>query len=134
MAEHASARLTRAEGRKFAFTVGAAFLLIAAVVWWRRGPVPGAFVPGVLGACLVVAGLFFPAHLTLVHQAWMGLAALISRVTTPIVMAVIYFVVITPIGILRRTIGRNPLDHEPNPDSSYWGSAEPPRGDLERQF
>jgi hypothetical protein len=49
----------------------------------------------------------------------MAMAHTISKVTTPIVMGVMYLVVISPIGWLRRTLGGNPLVH-PMTGDSYW--------------
>lgn len=134
MEKHAAAGLTRAEGRKFAFTVGAAFVVIAAIVWWRRGPGVGPVIPGTLGIALLLAGLLVPTRLAPVQRAWMGLAHLISKVTTPIMMAVIYFLVIAPVGVLRRTLGRDPLRHRADPAHGYWHPADSARSDLERQF
>jgi len=65
----------------------------------------------------------------------MRIAQAVSRITTPILMGVLFFAVLTPIGFLRRLIGNNPLVHEPE-EGSYWKSR--PEGehgsDLERQF
>ena len=65
-----------------------------------------------------------------------GVAHAISRVTTPIVMAVIYFAVLTPVGLLRRTIGSNPLTNV-ELDSTFW-QHRPPNArrsaSMERQF
>ena len=44
-----------------------------------------------------------------VYRGWMGLAAAISKVTTPVVMGVLYFLVLTPIGLLLRAFGHRPL-------------------------
>jgi hypothetical protein len=65
----------------------------------------------------------------------MRLAHLISKVTTPIVMAVMYLLVLTPIGLLRRTFGGNPIVHSPH-DESYWRPRPEGRraGNLTRQF
>lgn len=134
MAGSTDTRLTAAEGRKFALTVGAAFLVIALVIWWRRGEGVAPLVVGGLGGALVVAGLIVPGHLTGVYRAWMGLAALLSRVTTPILMAVIYFLVITPIGVLRRRLGEDPLEHRIDAEGSYWREADSAESDLKRQF
>src|SRR6185295_3284434 len=101
MAEGVPARLTAAEGRKFGLTVGIAFLALGSFVMWR-GKQRTATVLLSLGAVLVVAGLVVPRLLGPVEKAWMGLAHLISKVTTPIFMGVVYFLVITPIGFLRR--------------------------------
>jgi hypothetical protein len=76
-----------------------------------------------------------PAQLGPVHRAWMGLAHLLSRVTTPIFMSVVYFVVITPVGLLKRLFGRNPMKAA-LANGSYWvpREADAMRGDMERQF
>jgi hypothetical protein len=93
-------------------------------------------VVGVIGGTLMIGGVVIPARLGPVHWAWMKLAALLSRITTPVFMAVVYFIVITPIGILRRLLGRNPVDHSVG-EGSYWvtrPAGEARRSDIERQF
>lgn len=135
MAGRVPARLTAAEGRRFGLTVGAAFLVFAAIGWWRGGGL-ATNVFATIGAVLAAAGLVIPTHLGPVERAWMGLAHAISKVTTPIVMGIMYLLVLTPIGLLRRTFGGNPLEH-PAAGGSYWKAR--PEGQrrsssLERQF
>jgi hypothetical protein len=126
------ARLTAAEGRKFAFTVGTAFLVLAGISWWREHPIAWRVLAG-LGAVLWIAGLLVPALLGPVLRAWMGLAHVISRVTTPLFLGIVYFVVIMPVGTLMRLFGRNPVRHEAKGDS-YWAPRTEPRGRLTNQF
>ena len=133
MAAGIPARLSASEGRKFAFTVGGAFLVLAAVAWWRHRVLPVEIFGG-LGALLAVAGIVAPARLGPLHRAWMGLAHAISKVTTPIFMAVVYFLVVTPIGLVMRLFGRQPLAHAER-DGGFW--IAPPSGgrsDLTHQF
>ena len=126
------ARLSPAEGRKFGLTVGAAFLVLAGVMWWREhGTLMYLFVT--LGAALVAAGLVVPGQLSPVHRAWMGLAHAISKVTTPIFMGIVFFIVIMPVGLIMRTLGRNPMRHEPKGES-YWAPHGDGRGTLSNQF
>ena len=135
MAEGIPARLTVAAGRRFGVTVGAAFLVFAGIAFWRGHPTTTTIL-GTLGAALVLAGLVIPTHLGPVERGWMKLAHLISKVTTPIVMAAMYLVVLTPVGALRRAFGGNPLTHEPARDS-YWQSRPETRrrsASMERQF
>ena len=134
MAGTVPARLTAAQGRRFAFTVGTAMLVLAGVLVWR-GKRPVAVVLATIGALLILAGLVAPTRLGPVERAWYALAAAISKVTTPIVMGVLYFVVITPAGLVMRALGRNPLPR-PAPDASAWVSRpeNARRSDLERQF
>jgi len=134
MAAGVPARLTAAQGRRFGLTVGAAFLVFAAIAWWR-GHLTTAEVLGGLGTTLSVAGLVIPTLLGPVERAWMQLAHLMSKVTTPIVMGVMYLLVLTPIGLLRRTLGGNPMVHVAV-GGSYWKSRPAGRraGNLSRQF
>lgn len=125
--------MTAAEGRKFAFTVGAAFLVLGAFFLWRD-KMMAAKVLGAIGGMLGVLGLVVPGQLGPLQRAWMGLAHLISKVTTPIFMGVVYFVVITPIALLMGALGKRPL--RPRPGASYWTVRAPEarRSDLSRQF
>ena len=132
MAQHVPARLSSAEGRRFGLTVGAAFLGLAGLTWWRDfATLPSLF--GALGLALLSAGLLMPGRLTLVHRAWMALAQAISKVTTPVFLAVVYFGVMMPIGLVMRLFGRNPLRHAPR-DNSYWTPRDGPRGGMPNQF
>ena len=132
MAGRGSARLTASEGRKFGLTVGGAFAVLAGVASWR-GHGWLAWTLGSLAFLLIAGGLVVPTRMSPVHHAWMGLAHAISKVTTPVFMGVVYYVVITPIGLLRRTLGSHPLKH-PERDGGHWVRRSAPRGDLERQF
>ena len=132
MADRISTRLTAREGRKFALTVGTAFLVLATISWWRDH-VYAWRVLAALGGGLWVAGLAIPGKLSGLHRAWMGLAHAISRVTTPIFLGLVYFLTIMPIGLIMRAVGRNPVHHRAANDS-YWGSRDHPRGTLTNQF
>ena len=131
MAHAIPARLSPAEGRKFGVQVGIAFLVLAAFAWWRGRTGVSCSLGGVGGA-LLLAGLVVPGLLGPVHRAWMGLAVLLSKVTTPIFMGIVYFVVITPIGLMMRAVGRAPLA-----DGGQWHTRDataPDRRRMERQF
>ena len=128
------ARLTAAQGRKFGLTVGIAFLALAALLHFWRHRETAAAVMGAVGALLVLAALFVPTRLGPLERAWMGLAKLISKVTTPVFMAVVFFVVVTPIGLLMHLFGRRALVHRER-DGGFWAPpASGGRSDLERQF
>ena len=127
--------MTAAQGRRFGLTVGVAFLLFAGIAWWRAHPTTTTVLatPGVL---LVLGGLLVPTMLGPVERAWMGLARMISKVTTPLVMGVMYLGVMTPVGALRRAFGGNPLVHQETA-ASFWRPR--PEGarrslSLKRQF
>jgi hypothetical protein len=135
MAARIPARLTAAEGRRFGLTVGGAFLLVTAVSSYRgHETIP--LITGFAGIALVLGALLAPTRMGPVERAWMRLALAMSRVTTPIVMALVYFLVLTPVGFVRRVMGHDPLRHVAHQDS-YWKS-RPARAagatSMERQF
>lgn len=134
MESRVPAGLTPGEGRRFAFPVGGVFLAIAGISWWR-GHLTVSTILALLGGALLLLGLLMPARLGPVYRAWMGLAVAISKVTTPIFMGLVYYLLLTPAGILRRRLGRNPLVHSAGGDS-FWQDREEGRrkGDLRRQF
>ena len=126
--------LTPAEGRRFALTVGVAFLVFAALFLWRGYAIP-LWIAASLGGGLVLAGLTVPGSLGPVWRAWMGMARAISKVTNPLVMGLIYYLAVTPTGLLRRLFGGNPLKRR-DEAPSYWVPREDDgaRRDMHRQF
>lgn len=126
------ARLTPAEGRKFGLTVGAAFAVLAGITWWRDNTLAMQIFGGLAGA-LMLAGLAIPGYLGPVFRTWMKLAHLISKVTTPIFLGLVYFVAIMPIGLIMRALGRNPMRHTPE-KGSLWQSRSTARGTMSNQF
>ena len=132
MAHRIPARLSPAEGRKFGFTVGTAFAVLAAISAWRGHHIP-VYVLGGLAVALVAGAVLVPGQLGPVNKAWMDLAQLISKVTTPVFMGVVFFLVILPVGMLMRLFGRNPIKHA-EINQSYWVTRQAARSGLTNQF
>ena len=128
-----STEFTASDGRKFAFPVGTAFFVLAAILWWRNHQTPMSVMLS-LGGTLYVLGATIPGYLGPVYRGWMKMALMISKVTTPIFMSIVYFVVLTPTGLLMRVIGRKPMVH-PLAEGGYWHSTEGNEpSDLKNQF
>jgi saxitoxin biosynthesis operon SxtJ-like protein len=128
------ARLTASEGRKFGLLVGGAFLLVA-LVSWRRGHETVSAVALVLALGLIAGGLAVPTRLGPVYRGWMKLALVISKVTTPIFMGLIFFLVLTPAGLLARLFGHRPLTRS-KASPTYWQNRTPgaTRSEMKHQF
>jgi len=112
-------RSFRAE-REFGLIVGGVFLLLSG--WWiYRGKfhsVTQITLP--LGAALVLLGLVFPRALVFPNKAWMALAEVLSFVSTRVILAFVYFVIVTPIGFVKRLSGWDPLNRRAPKSESYW--------------
>jgi len=133
VAKHISTRLSPAEGRRFGLTLSGAFLVLAGVLWWRESR--GAAGAAELGVLLMLAALTVPTRLGSVYRTWMRLGAAIATVTNPIILGMLYFLVFTPVGVVMRLVGRDPLK-PPSDASSFWISraSGATRSNLERQF
>ncbi|MCC6765490.1 MAG: sxtJ [Deltaproteobacteria bacterium] len=126
----------RAELRTFGLTVGTAFVLFGTISWWRGHEIPPKIL-WALGASLLVPGLLFPGTLGPVQRGWMAFAAVLGHVNTRMILTVLFYVVITPVGLVMRLF-RDPLDRALDDGrASHWVKrerepVEPTR--YERQF
>jgi hypothetical protein len=110
-----------------------AFGFVFAIVFVVIGVYPWVFGGGVHGWSIAVAALFLlaslvrPALLAPLNRWWTRFGALLHRVVSPIVLGFMFFAVITPMGLVRRMLVKDPLrlrfDRQA---ASYWVPREPP--------
>jgi hypothetical protein len=78
-------------------------------------------------AVLLVVSLLRPAALSALNRLWLGLGLLLQRITNPIVLGLLFFGTVLPIGLLMRSFGKNPLRLGFDRDAkSYWIERQPP--------
>ncbi|MFT5143749.1 MAG: hypothetical protein ACI80V_001309 [Rhodothermales bacterium] len=121
--------------RRFGLVVGGVFVAIAALVLWRAGWVSGTavYILGGLGLGLVLAGGLAPGSLRAVYPAWMAVALVMGTVMTTILLTAVFYVVVSPIGVLMRLAGKDPLNRRPDPKvASYWIDRAPETNDPKR--
>ena len=109
--------------RSFGRVVGGVLLIIAAVVWWRNDftLTTAASVLGGLGTALVLLGLIVPVVLKPVYRVWMALAVVLGFIMTRVILTAVYYLIMTPIGLIMRLLGKDPLHRRPDPNTaSYW--------------
>ena len=106
--------------REFGLIVGSMLILLGS--WWLYRNHWLMVAKGFLGigSVLVILGLLLPRSLVYPNRAWMALAKLLSLITTPIILAIIFFLVVMPIGFLKRLSGWDPLRRRAPSSQSYW--------------
>src|SRR5215813_9821184 len=87
--------------REFGLVVGGVLVLLSG--WWiLRGKfLHLSHVTVSLGALHVLLGLLFPRALVIPNKGWIALAEVLSYVSTRIILAFVFFVVVTPIGLIK---------------------------------
>lgn len=87
-------------------------ILAALGAWWSYREKFAAVRPWFLavGGMLFVLGALWPRALALPFKGWMALAEQLSKVVTTLVLGVVYFLVVTPIGVFKRLRGWDPLE------------------------
>jgi hypothetical protein len=121
--------------RSFGVVMGVVCLVLSGLGFW----VDSAYWPIWTGAAAVFGSLalLWPRLLSPLNRVWFWFGLALHKVVNPLVMGVLFFVVITPIGLLMRLAGKRPLGLRFEPDtSSYWvtrGSALQP-GPMTKQY
>jgi hypothetical protein len=128
-----STRLSAKQGRKFGFTLGIAFLVLAGLSFWR-GHTIVPFILAVPGVLLTIAGLVAPTHLGPVERRWMAFGHWLSRFTSPVILGAIYFGVLMPSGLVMRLLGKNPMTAHHGDKTAWVTRGEKRKSDLNRQY
>jgi Saxitoxin biosynthesis operon protein SxtJ len=121
--------------RSFGFTVGGIFALIALWPLIIRAENPRWWAAVVAG-CLLVPAAVFPKSLTWVYKGWMALGHVLGWINTRIILGFIFYFIVTPIGVFRRWLGKDPMGKKLRPDlDSYRVSRTPrPPSHLTKQY
>ena len=123
------------ELRNFGLTVGAVFVAIA--FWpmvWRGEPLRVlALIPGVI---LVVMGLSLPKILAPVFKMWMKFGHILGWINTRIILGAVFFVIITPMGLIMRMFGWDSMSRTLIPSQNTYRVVRPPRlpSHMKHQF
>jgi len=117
--------VTAGSDRSFGFVFAGFFTLMSGLSWWRGHTSWHWALP--LAALFLAVALTKPGLLNPLNRLWLKLGLLLYKVVNPIVLGLLFFVTITPIGLVMRAFGKDflrlRLDREA---PSYWISREPP--------
>lgn len=111
------------ELRKFALTISIALGVFGGLIFWRKGQ--AGLILLAIGAVIFLVGLVWPKSLALLYKGWMALALGLGFVMSHIILAVVYYIVLTPIGFFMRILGKDPLALRFDPKTdSFWVKRE----------
>lgn len=92
--------------------------------------------PWLVGGVLALWGLTAPMSLQPIYRNWMRLGLQLSRITTPLVLGIIFFLIFVPIGLIMRMRGLDPMARHLDDETSTYRvtRAMPKKKNMERPF
>ena len=119
--------------RRFGLTVGAVLLVLGKLLQLGHRPGGGPLLP--IGGLLLLAGAFAPSILRYVYRPWMVVTLALGWFVTRVILTLVFFLVVTPIGLLQRLCGKRPLEYRFKSDEpTYWQRRTAGPSDYEKQF
>ena len=134
--DHVIPELDRKGLREFGLTTGTAVVVIFGAFFpWLLGLEWPAW-PWLVALPFWSLALVRPMWLRWVYRAWMRFGLLASKVMTPLVLGIVFFVMISPMAIVRRLIGKDQMQRSLEPDQQSYRvqSSTSPREKLEKPF
>ena len=88
----------------------------------------------IVSLIFLVLGLLNSKILNPLNQIWFKFGVLLGRIISPFIMAIIFFFVVTPIGLIMRTLGKDILNLRYNTKKTYWIEKTGPKSKMKNQF
>jgi|TARA_Y100000817_G_C16554496_1_gene410286 hypothetical protein len=88
----------------------------------------------VISLIFLVLGLINSQILTPLNKLWFKFGILLGKIVSPIIMGIIFFFVVTPIGFIMRAIGKDLINLKYNNNKSYWIEKTGPKSKMKNQF
>ena len=130
-----SIKSNRKDLKNFGVTIGFILLMIAAFLFNGEKDLFIHFLS--IGLILIILGVITPVILKPIYKIWMIFAVIIGWIMTRVILSVLFFSIITTIGIFTRLIGKDFLNLNSKNNESYWNIRNKEyelNQDYEKQF
>ena len=88
----------------------------------------------IVSLIFLVLGLLNSKILNPLNQIWFKFGVFLGKIISPFIMAIIFFFVVTPIGLMMRTLGKDILNLRYNTKKTYWIEKTGPKSKMKNQF
>ena len=88
----------------------------------------------IISAVFLILGLLKSKLLTPLNKLWFRFGIFLGKIISPIIMGFIFFLVVTPIGLIMRLLGKDVLNLKYNKEKSYWIEKDGPKSKMKNQF
>jgi len=88
----------------------------------------------IISLILLALGVSNSKILTPLNKLWFKFGIFLSKIISPLIMGIIFFLVVTPIGLIMRIFGKDVLNLKYNKNQSYWIEKKGPKSKMKNQF
>ena len=88
----------------------------------------------IISIIFLALGLKNSRVLTPLNKLWFKFGIFLGKIVSPLVMGIIFFLVVTPIGLIMRLLGKDLLNLKYNNNKSYWVEKSGPKSKMKNQF
>ena len=106
--------------RKFGFVVGGLLVVLGLLLFFWRHRTTAGTVMAAPGVVLVLLAAVAPRLLAEPHRLWLGLSHVLAAVNGFLFLSIVFFLILTPLGVLLRLLGRDELRRRGSPPASMW--------------
>ena len=129
-------KIEKSDLRKFGITIGLIMLAIAGFLFYYEKE--SFRIPINIGIALISFGIAFPTILKPIYLVWMTFAIILGWFMTRLILGLLFYFIIFPIGLASKLFGKNFLDLDDRPEkNSYWNKRNNKKErihDYEKQF
>ena len=126
-------KIKMSSNRNFGFVFFIVFLIISLWPLQHEGQIRIWSI--VISLIFLILSLMNSKLLTPLNQLWSRFGLLLGNIVAPIVMGLVFFLVVTPVGIVMRIMGKDLIRKKLNKNNkSYWIKREKPIGTMKKQF
>ena len=118
--------------KSFGIVFSCVFLFIALYPLSYSGEIRGW--SAIISLIFLVLGLLRSKILTPLNKLWFKFGIFLGKIISPLIMGIIFFLVVTPIGLIMRILGKDLLNLKYNSNKSYWIEKSGPKSKMKNQF
>ena len=124
--------LKRSSNRSFGIVFFVLFLLIALYPLTYSGEI--IVWSAIISFIFLVLGLLNSKILNPFNKLWFKFGIFLGKIISPIIMGIIFFVIVTPTGLIMSLLGKDVLNLKYNKNKSYWIEKNGPKSKMKNQF
>ena len=121
------------EVKKFGFLIGGVLIAISIFMIWKE--IAYYQILLIISVAFILSAVIIPKVLKPIYKIWMTLAVILGWIMTRVILTILFYLVVTPIGVIGRLFGKQFLDLSWKKSTvSFWNKRSESLNEMEKQF